>query len=106
MAPATGWFETVAEAQKRAKKRLPRSVYSALLAGSEKGVTVADNVAAFGELTRGLTLAEVRDRINRHFEAGHPATMKVEDTAADIPLAALNGEPQAETLPSERVNQP
>ena len=34
------WFETVAEAQRRAKKRLPRSVYSALLAGSERGVTV------------------------------------------------------------------
>ena len=50
MAPATGWFETVAEAQKRAKRRLPRSVYSALLAGSEKGVTVEDNIAAFGEL--------------------------------------------------------
>lgn len=44
------WFETVAIAQQRAKKRLPKSVYSALLAGSEKGLTVADNVAAFGEL--------------------------------------------------------
>jgi heme/flavin dehydrogenase (mycofactocin system) len=44
------WFETVAEAQRRAAKRLPPSVYSALLAGSEKGLTVADNTAAFGEL--------------------------------------------------------
>jgi len=44
------WFETVAEAQRRAKRRLPRSVYSALLAGSEQGVTVADNSAAFAEL--------------------------------------------------------
>jgi heme/flavin dehydrogenase (mycofactocin system) len=44
------WFETVAEAQRRAKKRLPASVYGALLAGSEKGVTVSDNVAAFSEL--------------------------------------------------------
>ena len=47
---ASGWFETVAEAQRRARKRLPSSVYSALVAGSERGVTVADNVAAFGEL--------------------------------------------------------
>jgi isopentenyl diphosphate isomerase/L-lactate dehydrogenase-like FMN-dependent dehydrogenase len=31
-------------------KRLPRSIYSALIAGSEAGVTLADNVAAFGEL--------------------------------------------------------
>ncbi len=44
------WFETVAEAQRRAKRRLPASVYGALLAGSEKGVTVGDNVAAFSEL--------------------------------------------------------
>ncbi|MGB7238111.1 MAG: pre-mycofactocin synthase MftD [Rhodococcus sp. (in: high G+C Gram-positive bacteria)] len=46
----TDWFESVAEAQRRAKKRLPESVYAALLAGSEQGITVDDNVAAFGEL--------------------------------------------------------
>ncbi len=44
------WFETVAEAQRRAKKRLPKSVYGALLAGSEKGVSYDDNTAAFAEL--------------------------------------------------------
>ena len=44
------WFETVAEAQRRARKRLPPSVYSALVAGSEKGLTVADNTSAFAEL--------------------------------------------------------
>ncbi|MCB0933041.1 MAG: mycofactocin biosynthesis FMN-dependent deaminase MftD [Mycobacterium sp.] len=44
------WFETVAVAQERARKRLPKAVYSALLAGSEKGLTYSDNVAAFGEL--------------------------------------------------------
>jgi pre-mycofactocin synthase len=47
---SNAWFETVAEAQRRARKRLPPSVYGALLAGSEKGVTVDDNVAAFSEL--------------------------------------------------------
>jgi L-lactate dehydrogenase (cytochrome)/glycolate oxidase len=47
---ANAWFETVAEAQRRAKKALPKSVYAALIAGSEKGVTVEDNVAAFAEL--------------------------------------------------------
>ncbi|HEU4702846.1 MAG TPA: pre-mycofactocin synthase MftD [Conexibacter sp.] len=45
-----GWFETVAEAQRRARRRLPRSVYLALLAGAEAGRTLQDNVAAFGEL--------------------------------------------------------
>jgi heme/flavin dehydrogenase (mycofactocin system) len=44
------WFETVAEAQRRAKKRLPSSVYGALVAGSEKGVTIDDNIGAFSEL--------------------------------------------------------
>ena len=44
------WFESVAEAQRRARKRLPPSVYGALIAGSEKGLTVGDNVEAFGEL--------------------------------------------------------
>jgi len=47
---ANKWFETVAEAQRRARRRLPPSVYSALIAGSEKGTTVRDNLAAFSEL--------------------------------------------------------
>ncbi|MGQ4616133.1 pre-mycofactocin synthase MftD [Nocardia sp. R7R-8] len=44
------WFETVAEAQRRAKKRLPKSVYGALIAGSERGQTIEDNQRAFTEL--------------------------------------------------------
>ena len=44
------WFETVAEAQRRAKKRLPKSVYGALVAGSEAGLTLDDNIGAFREL--------------------------------------------------------
>jgi pre-mycofactocin synthase len=44
------WFESVAVAQLRAKRHLPKSVYSALIAGSEAGVTLADNLAAFSEL--------------------------------------------------------
>ncbi|MGW4398620.1 pre-mycofactocin synthase MftD [Amycolatopsis nivea] len=47
---STTWFESVAEAQRRAKKRLPASVYSALIAGSEKGLTLQDNLDAYDEL--------------------------------------------------------
>ncbi|GAA3610877.1 mycofactocin biosynthesis FMN-dependent deaminase MftD [Kineosporia mesophila] len=47
---ANPWFETVAEAHRRARKRLPRSVYMALVGGSERGLTVDDNMNAFGEL--------------------------------------------------------
>lgn len=58
------WFETVAVAERRAKRRLPRSVYGALLAGSERGQTRDDNVAAFAELgfaPHAAGMAPVRD---------------------------------------------
>jgi pre-mycofactocin synthase len=45
-----GWFESVAEAQRRAKRNLPSSVYMAIWAGTEHGLTLKDNVEAFGEL--------------------------------------------------------
>ncbi|MEU6525012.1 pre-mycofactocin synthase MftD [Streptomyces sp. NPDC046924] len=44
------WFETVAEAQRRAEKYLPSTVYGALVAGSERGRTLDDNTGAFAEL--------------------------------------------------------
>lgn len=47
---ASSWFETVAVAQRRAEMRLPRSVYGALVAGSEKGLSSNDNLASFDQL--------------------------------------------------------
>jgi isopentenyl diphosphate isomerase/L-lactate dehydrogenase-like FMN-dependent dehydrogenase len=47
---ANAWFETIAEAQRRARKQLPPSVYMALVAGSERGKTLEDNIDAFSEL--------------------------------------------------------
>ncbi len=44
------WFESVAEAQRRARRRLPDPVYKALIAGSERGLTIQDNQWAFAEL--------------------------------------------------------
>jgi heme/flavin dehydrogenase (mycofactocin system) len=44
------WFETVAEAQRRARRRLPRPIYMALVAGSERGITLNENTSAFAEL--------------------------------------------------------
>lgn len=44
------WFETVLEAQRRTKKRLPPSVYAALVAGSERGRTPQENTDAFAEM--------------------------------------------------------
>jgi L-lactate dehydrogenase (cytochrome) len=68
MASTRTWFETVAEAQRRAKRRLPRSVYLALVAGAEAGVTMNDNVNAFSEL-------RFRPRV-----AGLPATRDLSTT--------------------------
>jgi heme/flavin dehydrogenase (mycofactocin system) len=47
---ANKWFETVAVAQRRAKRHLPASVYGALIAGAEAGITIDDNVKAFREI--------------------------------------------------------
>lgn len=68
MASTRTWFETVAEAQRRARRRLPRRVYQALVAGTEAGVTMNDNVDAFGEL-------KVRPRV-----ADLPATRDLSTT--------------------------
>jgi diadenylate cyclase len=70
------------------------------------------SVAAFGVLVQGLSLAEVRERINRHFEARHPGSIQIDESPADIPLAPCGGTVSAEaarsaeTRPAERVNQP
>ena len=47
---ANPWFETVAVAQRRAARRLPKSVYGALIAGSEKGLSARDNLDSFDQL--------------------------------------------------------
>lgn len=69
------WFETVAEAQRRARKRLPSSVYGALVAGSEKGLTIDDNTAAFGELGFAPHVA------------GHKAERDLSTTVMGIPIS-------------------
>ncbi|WP_262058832.1 pre-mycofactocin synthase MftD [Streptomyces sp. STR69] len=69
------WFETVAEAQRRAKKRLPSTVYGALVAGSERGRTIDDNTAAFAEL--GFAPKVV----------GHHAERDLSTTVLGIPTA-------------------
>ncbi len=50
MASTRDWFESVAEAERRAERRVPSSVYGALLAGAEQGITYEDNLQAFREV--------------------------------------------------------
>jgi len=68
------------------------------------------SVAAFGELAQGLSPVEVLDRINRHFGAQPPVSIRVDESPADIALAAssLVADPArgADVRPAERVNRP
>ena len=43
-------FDTVAEAERRARRRLPKPILSSLLGGREQGLSLRDNYTAFGEL--------------------------------------------------------
>jgi L-lactate dehydrogenase (cytochrome)/glycolate oxidase len=72
---ANKWFETVAVAQRRAKQHLPKSVYGALIAGAEAGVTIRDNVNAFGELGFAPHVA------------GLPATREMATTVMGQPIS-------------------
>ncbi len=72
---SSGWFETVVEAQRRAKRRLPKSVYGALIAGSERGLTYQDNMKAFSEL-----------QFAPH-TTGHQAQRELGTTVMGIPIS-------------------
>ena len=87
------WMETVAEAQRRAKKRLPKSVYSALLAGSERGVTYDDNQKAFAELGFAPHVADLsgqRDQSTTFM--GEPISMPVVISPTGVQAVHPDGE--------------
>jgi pre-mycofactocin synthase len=87
------WFESVAEAQRRARKRLPKSVYSALIAGSEKGITLQDNQAAFDELRfapKTAGLPEKRDLATTVL--GQPVSLPVIISPTGVQAVCPDGE--------------
>jgi L-lactate dehydrogenase (cytochrome) len=55
-------LESVAQAQRLARRRLPRSVYGALLSGVERGITRDNNALAFDKLGFIPRLADLGDR--------------------------------------------
>jgi len=71
----------VAQARRRARRRLPRSVFAAIEAGAEAGVTRAGNTRAFGEL--GLVPAGLADR-----PARQDVRTTVLGTAISLPVIA------------------
>ncbi len=63
------------------------------------------SVAAFGDLIQGLTVPDLVERINRHFEVQRPTPMHIDEFAADIPLSPGGGTDQ-EVHPTERMKHP
>jgi pre-mycofactocin synthase len=75
---ANPWFESVAVAQRRAKRRLPTPLYKNLVAGTERGQTMDDNEAAFGELgVRPITAGQHAVREMSTEIMGQPMSMPV-----------------------------
>lgn len=60
------------------------------------------SIAAYGELSPGLSIPEVVDRINRHFGAEQPSPLQIDQYTADIPLSQPGAAPP-ENRP-ERLN--
>jgi heme/flavin dehydrogenase (mycofactocin system) len=56
---ARGWFESVAIARDRARRRLPSSVFGALVAGAEKGVSARANEGSFDPISFAPRLANL-----------------------------------------------
>jgi pre-mycofactocin synthase len=93
MASSKVWFETVTEAQRRAKRRLPRSVYMALFAGSEKGITLEDNVNAFSELGFAPLVAGMPEERDLSTEVmGQPISMPVMISPTGVQAVHPEGE--------------
>ena len=61
------------------------------------------SLASFGDRIQGLTIPEVVERINRHFEVQRPQPMQIDEFAADIPMAV---DSMTERPAPDRVKQP
>ena len=87
------WFESVEEARRRARKYLPKSVYGALIAGSEQGLTVNDNIKAFAELGFAPHVAGLpAERDLSTTVMGQPVSMPVIITPAGVQAVHPDGE--------------
>ena len=81
MASTRDWFESVAEARRRARRRLPAPVFQAIEAGAEAGITRAGNVRAFTEIL--LAPPRVAD-----LPAQRDLRTSVLGTAVELPVIA------------------
>lgn len=87
------WFESVAVAQRRAKRFLPASVYGAIVAGTERGQTLDDNVAAFTELrVKPITAGQPSTRDLTTEVMGQPMSMPVMISPTGVQAVHPDGE--------------
>ncbi len=87
------WFESVAVAQQRAKRRLPKSVYGAVIGGTDKGVSMDDNLAAFDELkVRPITAGQPTERAMATEVMGQPLSMPVMISPTGVQAVHPDGE--------------
>ena len=90
---ANKWFESVAVAQRRAKRFLPKSVYGALVAGTERGQTMDDNLAAFTELgVKPITAGQPPTRDMATEVMGQPMSMPVIISPTGVQAVHPDGE--------------
>jgi len=90
---ANEWFETVAVAKQRAKKRLPRSVFGAIVGGSEAGLSMNDNLTAFDELGfRPVTAGQPDERKMNVTVMGQPCSMPVLISPTGVQAVHPDGE--------------
>ena len=93
VAMSNPWFETVAVAQQRAKKRLPKSVYGALIAGAEAGVSMNDNLGAFDQLGfRPITAGQSAERDLSTTVMGQSMSMPVMISPTGVQAVHPDGE--------------
>lgn len=87
------WFESVAVAQQRAKKKLPKSVYMALVGGSEAGVTLRDNTDAYSELEpKPHVIGAKQDRDMATTVMGQPISLPVMISPTGVQAVTPDGE--------------
>jgi diadenylate cyclase len=73
----------------------------ALVVSEETGRISA---ASFGELSQGLSINDLAERINRHFGVQRPTLSPIDEYAADVPLA--HDETAVETHPTTESGRP
>jgi diadenylate cyclase len=64
------------------------------------------SVAAFGEMKSGLSIAEVKERIDRHFGTERTAPAPAEGLPAAVPPGSPSGPAGGENRPAEKVSRP